>query len=248
MFIYKITNTINGKAYVGQTVRPIEQRFNRHINDAINCVLDTHFARAIRKYGLASFKLELIDDSAQTQDELNLLEQKYIREYNTIENGYNETDAISKCGGNTYMSKTLEEMSKISDKIRETKIGSLNPNHRAVKVKNEDTQEELFFDTVKDCQEYFMEENHRFISTRVLKITKSLYKGVWNIAYADDDYTEMTKSIKRKHYHVYGINLDTKERKEFVSFSKMCLELGVDRRKVKNGINTVIGNYQIIFS
>ena len=56
MWIYKITNIQNNKVYIGQTIRPIEQRFNRHINDALNNVLDTHFARAIRYYGKENFR------------------------------------------------------------------------------------------------------------------------------------------------------------------------------------------------
>ena len=70
MWIYKITNIQNQKVYIGQTIRPIEQRFHRHINDAINNTLDTHFARAIRKYGEKNFVIEEID-SAITQNELN---------------------------------------------------------------------------------------------------------------------------------------------------------------------------------
>ena len=41
MWIYKITNIQNNKVYIGQTIRPIEQRFHRHLNDAINNILDT---------------------------------------------------------------------------------------------------------------------------------------------------------------------------------------------------------------
>lgn len=61
MWIYKITNIQNNKCYIGQTIRPIEQRFHRHINDAINNILNTHFARAIRKYGEENFIIEEID-------------------------------------------------------------------------------------------------------------------------------------------------------------------------------------------
>ena len=60
MYIYKITNKVNGKVYIGQSIRPIEQRFQRHINDAVNNILDTHFARAIRKYGKRIFILNLL--------------------------------------------------------------------------------------------------------------------------------------------------------------------------------------------
>ena len=135
MWIYKITNIQNNKVYIGQTIPPIEQRFKRHLNDALNNILDTHFARAIRKYGKENFIIEQIDE-AQTQDELNQKEQYCIRYYNSVEEGYNETDAISKCGGNTYQSKTEEEMEVIKEKIRQTKIGSKNPMARKIKRTN----------------------------------------------------------------------------------------------------------------
>lgn len=115
MWIYKITNTINNKVYIGQSIRPVEQRFRRHLNDAINNKLNTHFARAIRKYGESAFVVETID-SASSQDELTLKEQYWIRQYNSVATGYNETDATAKCGGNTYMNKSDDEMSKISEK------------------------------------------------------------------------------------------------------------------------------------
>ena len=143
--IYIITNIQNNKVYIGQTIRPVEYRFNRHISDALNNKLDTHFARAIRKYGPQSFKLQVIDN-AETQDELNKKEQYWIRFYDSVNQGYNETDAISKCGGNTYKSKTPEEMKKISDKIRQSKLGGKNPHSTKVKCKNINTNEEYHFD------------------------------------------------------------------------------------------------------
>ena len=150
MWIYKITNIQNNKVYIGQTIRPIEQRFKRHLNDALNNILDTHFARAIRKYGKENFTIEEID-TAQTQDELNQKEQYWIRYYNSVEDGYNETDAISKCGGNTYQSKTEEEMEVIKDKIRQTKLGDKNPMARKIKRTNIITQEVDIFDTIISC-------------------------------------------------------------------------------------------------
>ena len=121
MEIYKITNKINGKVYIGQTIRPVEYRFHRHINDAMHNILDTHFARAIRKYGPDQWQLEVID-AATTQDELNQKEQYWIKYYNSVEEGYNETDAISKCGGNTYQSKTEEELKEIGEKYGKLKL------------------------------------------------------------------------------------------------------------------------------
>ena len=86
MWIYKITNIQNNKVYIGQTIRPIKDRLNRHINDALHNILDTHFARAIRKYGKESFIIEEID-TASSQEELNQKEQYWIRYYDSVNTG-----------------------------------------------------------------------------------------------------------------------------------------------------------------
>lgn len=165
MWIYKVENTKNGKSYIGQTIRPIKQRFQRHINDATNYILDTHFARAIRKYGKESFTICLID-LAHDQSELNYKEQFWIQFYDSVNHGYNETDAIYKCGGNTYKSKTNEEIKNISIKIAQTKIGGKNPNARKVKMTDVLTNEVLIFNSQQECANYLQLSSHMPISRR----------------------------------------------------------------------------------
>ena len=246
MYIYKITNKENGKVYIGQSIRPVEQRFKRHINDAMNNIINTHFARAIRKYGKDCFVYEVID-TATNQTELNEKEQKWINFYDSVNTGYNETDAIYKCGGNTYMSKTNEEMKSISEKIKNFKIGSKNPNSRRIKVKNVKTNEELFFDTVNDCRLYFSEEHHRFISTRVNHVTKSLYKGLWNISYADEDYQDMNNKVIQNRCNINVKNISTNETYNFTSVRNMCETLKISRSKIRIGQDTKWNNYIISF-
>ena len=186
MWIYKITNIQNDKVYIGQTIRPVEQRFHRHINDALNNILNTHFARAIRKYGKDSFIIKTID-TARTQDELNQKEQYWIRYYDSVNNGYNETDAISKCGGNTYKSKTDEEMSIIKNKIRQTKLGANNPMARKVKRINIKTNEVDIFDTVIACAKACGINNGKTsINTRLNGQVKSPYKNTWIFEYYEE--------------------------------------------------------------
>lgn len=58
--IYKITNKINGKVYIGQTIHSIEYRFSRHcLKNQNGCVV---LHNAITKYGKENFKVELIEE------------------------------------------------------------------------------------------------------------------------------------------------------------------------------------------
>ena len=164
----------------------MEQRFHRHINDALNNILDTHFARAIRKYGKENFIIEIID-TAESQDELNQKEQYWIRYYDSVNKGYNETDAISKCGGNTYQSKTDEEMDIIKNKIRETKLGAKNPMARKVKRINIKTNEVDIFDTVIACaQACGIKNGKTSITTRLSGQIKSPFKNTWMFEYYEE--------------------------------------------------------------
>ena len=187
MFIYKITNIKNGKMYIGQTIRPVMERWKRHCNDALNNILDTHFARAIRYYTPNAFTVEIID-TATSQQELTAKESYWIAWYDSTNKGYNETSATSKCGGNTYQKKSIEELQNIKNKISKSNMGLKNPHATSVKCKNIRTNEEYHFPTQKAMQDFFQESNHQFISRRCLHKTVSPYKKEWIIAYENDEY------------------------------------------------------------
>ena len=149
-------------------------------------ILDTHFARAIRKYGPDKWQLEVVD-SAETQEELNQKEQYWIRYYNSVKEGYNETDAISKCGGNTYQSKTEEEMEEIKEKIRQTKLGAKNPMARRIRRTNIITGEINVFDTIIACaQACGIKNGKTSITTRLNGQITSPYKNTWIFEYCDE--------------------------------------------------------------
>lgn len=93
--IYKITNNINGKLYIGQTTYPLSYRYTNHLSDARNG-RGYAMASAIRKYGQNNFKIELIEEC--DEDQLNDLEVKYIKQYNSVApNGYNLTHGGDDC-------------------------------------------------------------------------------------------------------------------------------------------------------
>ena len=91
--IYKITNQINNKIYIGQS-QNISQRWKSHRSHYQKD--DYPIYRAMRKYGLENFTFEVIEEC--TLEELNDREKYWIKYYNShnLLNGYNLTD-----GGNT---------------------------------------------------------------------------------------------------------------------------------------------------
>lgn len=90
MIIYMATNRVNGKLYIGQTVKSLKIRKRAHITTALRGVDIQYFGRAIRKYGQNNFDWEILH-KCNDIDELNRLEIYYIKLYNTFEDGYNLT-------------------------------------------------------------------------------------------------------------------------------------------------------------
>ena len=78
MIIYKITNKINNKVYIGLTTCSLEYRWSRHLTESRNKNNKKHLYKSIRKYGVKNFTIEQID-STEDFKELGQLERKYIK-------------------------------------------------------------------------------------------------------------------------------------------------------------------------
>jgi group I intron endonuclease len=108
MYIYQITNTVNGKIYIGKTVKTIEERFQRHIYNA-NAKSQTHLYRAIRKYGTESFTVTELESGFNSEDDLNEAEIRYISE---LSPHYNMTAGGEGMSGFNPSSETRKKISK----------------------------------------------------------------------------------------------------------------------------------------
>ena len=103
MIIYKATNKINGKNYIGKTINTLEFRKSSHENEAkIKGRNGRYFIKALSKYGNDNFEWEEID-KAESEEELNYLESYWIKFYNSNNPiyGYNLSDGGE--GGKTYV-------------------------------------------------------------------------------------------------------------------------------------------------
>jgi group I intron endonuclease len=93
-YIYLITNLVNGKKYVGQTLMTVYARWQKHCSFARTHPNATGIDGAIRKYGEDNFSIETIKECPVS--ELDKWEIYYIQYYNTYQGnnsdlGYNIT-------------------------------------------------------------------------------------------------------------------------------------------------------------
>ena len=92
MIIYKITNKINNKVYIGLTKCTLQYRWTKHIGECNNVKNSKQLYKAMRKYGIENFTIEKIDHT-DNFEKLGELERFYIKQYNSQnpKYGYNLT-------------------------------------------------------------------------------------------------------------------------------------------------------------
>lgn len=123
--IYKITNEINGKCYIGQSC-DIERRWSGHIHAAKYNIENNKFYNSINKHRICNFSLDII--KICKKEELNYFECFYIMIYDSISNGLNSSSggikpiycketcdklSISKLGNQHFKGKTHTEETKV---------------------------------------------------------------------------------------------------------------------------------------
>lgn len=119
MYIYCITNILDGKQYVGLTTRKVEES-----NDYFGSGL--YIRRAIKQYGKYNFKKEILE-VCSNKKELGQRERYWVDKLNTlVPNGYNLTD-----GGEIGYVLTEEARERISTKMKEYTLSSKNKKRGA---------------------------------------------------------------------------------------------------------------------
>lgn len=216
--IYIITNLINNKVYIGESL-DIYRRWEEHKEDLNK---NTHHSYKLQQdwntYGADNFKFEIIsvlDKSiAKFVDEYILLvyEDKYIKQYDSINNGYNVENTLEK---------VLNGDKIISNNIKSSKMAE------AYKIKINELKE-------------FIEEN-RQIRKNIIYNSKELAK-LLNVCIDDLKEKLINKNIiknKRKGYRVYDckfiLSEDYVDNKDIFQFGDSIHSL----RFTKNGLDMV---------
>lgn len=221
-YIYKVSNDVNNKVYIGQTIYPIEDRFKRHIYAALNGTQEYKFQKAILALGVEHFTINIIEDI--NDSEMNDREIYWIAFYDSYKNGYNST--LGGSGHRRIDGKIEEEVVKLrlqGTPIREiaTIVGlSLNPIESILKKNNLGTQ------LVKDQEICRLKEeglNSRDIS-RILNCSEQTVIR----ALCRNDKEELLQKNKRVQLKEQAVKL----RKQGYTLQRIADELHLSRKTI----------------
>ena len=118
-FIYKITNDINDKVYIGKTIRTLSIRWSEHLSDykEIQETNNRPLYSSMLKYGASHFTICEVEECPD--ELLNEREKFWIAFYDSYENGYNATKGGDGGVGRLHRPKELE--TKIISRYLEVK-------------------------------------------------------------------------------------------------------------------------------
>ncbi len=193
-YIYKITNTANGKCYIGQTIRSVQQRFKEHFHPSSGCIF---LQRAIAKYSREDFKVDILEtivreSKSQLIIELNKMEIKYINKNNSLfPNGYNGCLG----GGNSADYKWTHGMSPES-------IARRAENHKKSIKCNETGQ---IWSSIKECAESFGVKDEMI--HRVLRGVRDHFRNM-SFSYINPEKSKPRKIRVKKIRSPDSYNLD----------------------------------------
>lgn len=127
MIVYKITNKVNGKVYIGQTTKTVEARWKSHCKPSRRINLLT---AATIKYGRNNFSIETLGTYTSYAD-LNTAEEYFISWHNSLSpQGYNLMPGGNNCA------RTEETRSKLSraSKGRRSRLGAKLSDETKAKI------------------------------------------------------------------------------------------------------------------
>lgn len=127
--IYKITNTSNGKCYIGKS-EDLAERIKYHITSLTHGRnKNVHMQNAYNISKIGMFTIEILEELSDEED-INEREKAYIKYYNANDRkyGYNKTDGGD--GGNSYVEYlTDEKREELKEKAKKRMTGERNPNY-----------------------------------------------------------------------------------------------------------------------
>lgn len=236
--IYKITNVINNKVYIGQS-KNIKQRISGHFNKLKNLNHNNiYLQRAYNKYGINTFSVEVL--CYCNIEKLSIKESFYIKKYNSFKRnfGYNLTEDC-----NTHILSTRK---KIAFKNKELLIkNNINKKENAKKV-NQYSLDGSFIKTWKSSDEiknfYKLSIGNLNTYLNNFTTTKSLCNYMWK--WDDGVYSKIDTYKQGKPKKSIIVYKDNIPYKTFEKIQDACKDLNIHRSTIERSIKGIAKNSQ----
>ena len=252
--IYKITNLINNKIYIGQSIN-IEKRWA--CEKCGNC--NDHLTRAFKKYGIDNFNFEIIEECQQS--ELNEKESYYIMLFKSFDekNGYNMTLGGDANGKYTFELSKEKERQRFK-RYRENNKEKIKQRNKEKYLKNIDNNRK------KALERYYNNQEKRILSNKIWKENNKDKVKLQQKKYREEhkeelrakqkkyreEHKDKIKELERKNYskHLEYINKKNKSicfdpfRKKFVTL--VALKSYCQRQNIKINYNDCIVKFKYL--
>lgn len=197
--VYKITNKINNKSYIGITTRGLENRWKEHLSVANNKNSKDYnalFKKAIRKYGESNFLIELLEN-CNSIEEMKQKEIFYIKKYNSYafsSNGWGYNSTLGGDGVFGYGTKAVVRINPLTCELEE------------------------YYDSIKEAENF----NGRGVQECCANNKKYHNKKIFMYYedYKNKDINELQEYIDNHYNIVCQLDLDGKLIKEWLSPSE----------------------------
>lgn len=219
MIIYKVTNLVDNKLYIGRTSGTLRYRYRKHLYDIKKRNTCPLLYNAIRKYGINNFKWETID-IAYNIDDLNNKEKYYIKLYNSNnkDNGYNLTEGGESSDGYKH---TDDVKNKLRAMKKELSIKFHNSREYKLKYINN-----IFLKEIKLIEYY---NSRKYKLKRINEILIKLHKREERKKQTQEKNNNTIRNCPNcgkeiKHTNYYAMK-DAEKKKRY------CLECNIVRLK-----------------
>lgn len=247
-FLYKITNTLNEKVYIGQTQNTVEERYQQHLDEAKRSN-NRRLCQAINKYGEKNFIVEWIG-SAWSQEGANALEEALIAQYDSYRDfnkGYNMTPGgYQRPEGITYSEESKHNCS-LGQKRRFSKPEEVEKNRQAMRKAYSDPalrkkQSELQTEVYRkrpELQKNKSQHMKEFFEKNPER--KDAHGKLMREKYQDPEFKAKMRKIQS------GKEINEKRRETFAEFCKNNPEYAeAQRQRAKKQMNDPVTKAKVV--